>query len=459
MLIRRAELLDGRVVDVRVRGKTIDAVGELAPVADERVIDARGGLLLPGLNDHHVHLFSLAASLDSVRCGPPEVNDADTLAARLSAAQPRASDGWIRGFGYTDHVAGPINRAWLDRCVPHHPVRIQHRSGRLWMFNTAGVKRLSTQLDGLADGRVFDQDRELREFLPTATPNLEAASQLLASFGVTGITDMTPTNDPSNADAFSEAQHRGSVTQNVSLAGTAALNDMPPTPALRLGPTKVHLHEATLPAPSALVATIAHSHDVNRAVAVHCVTEAELAFALSAFEQAGVTAGDRIEHASSTPPVLLDAIAELALTVVTQPNFVAERGDAYLHDIADAEQPWLYRCKTFLDRGIPLAGGTDFPFGHPDPWRAIHAAVERKTAKGVPFTPQEALTPEQAIALYLGGLEAPTRVRHPAVGATADLCLLDAPWRVVRERLDNTDVRGTWCRGELVYDCVDQPPL
>ncbi len=56
MLITGAELADGRVRDVRIRDGTIVTVESgLDPVAEERVIDARGRHLLPGAIDVHVH--------------------------------------------------------------------------------------------------------------------------------------------------------------------------------------------------------------------------------------------------------------------------------------------------------------------------------------------------------------------------------------------------------------------
>ncbi|WP_226022102.1 dihydroorotase [Halomicrobium salinisoli] len=56
MLFRNATLADGRERDVRVDGETIAAVGEdLQADGDERVIDAAGKRLLPGMIDAHVH--------------------------------------------------------------------------------------------------------------------------------------------------------------------------------------------------------------------------------------------------------------------------------------------------------------------------------------------------------------------------------------------------------------------
>ncbi|TMA34723.1 MAG: hypothetical protein E6J87_06010, partial [Deltaproteobacteria bacterium] len=47
--------------------------------------------------------------------------------------------------------------------------------------------------------------------------------------------------------------------------------------------------------------------------------------------------------------------------------------------------------------------------------------------------------------------------RAIAVGAAADLCLLDRPWRDARTRLASGDVRATWCAGERVWQRGGEP--
>ena len=435
MLIIRAERYRHGVCDLRIEAGRVTEFGTLQPNPGERVIDAQGGALLPGLHDHHIHLLSYAASLNSVRCGPPTVCSQVDLIQRLHDARP-SDTGWIRGFGYHDSVAGEIDRYWLDRYGPAVPIRIQHRSGRLWILNGAAIDQLPVQVD--PSGRLYDQDVQLRESLPHVDPHVCDASKRLAGYGVTRITDMTPSNDNTTATLIAALQRRGELLQHVQLAGPAELET--------LGPTKIHLHESALPTFEDLCSIVSTSHAQERNVAVHCVTEAELVFALAAIREASPRPGDRIEHASVTPPALLEQILELGLTVVTQPNFIAERGDAYLVDVPEHEHPWLYRARGFLNHGIPLTGGTDAPFGHPDPWRAMSAAVTRKTANGHVLGPDEALTPEDALALFLD----PER----DVDGAADLCLLDAPWAVVREDLAAHRVRATFRSGEQIYDRV-----
>ena len=155
--MRNAEI-DGTRADVRIRGGVVAELGRLAAAEGEEVVEAQGGALLPGLHDHHLHFLALAAARSSVRCGPPEVCDRDQLRAALVAAP--AEQEWVRGVGYHESVAGELDRAVLDGFVPERPVRIQHRSGKMWFLNGAALR--SVGLDPGGDGRLFRQDEWMR---------------------------------------------------------------------------------------------------------------------------------------------------------------------------------------------------------------------------------------------------------------------------------------------------------
>ena len=433
LLIRDAELGSSRA-DVRCRGGHIVEIGAgLVARADEELIDARGGALLPGLHDHHIHLFALAAARRSVQCGPPEVADLEALAWALANA---GGSGWIRGVGYHESVAGMLDRRALDAIVPERPVRIQHRSGKMWFVNSAAAHILG--LDAAFHGQLFRRDDWLREHVDTDV-DLAAVSRELASYGVTGVTDATPSNDNATAAEIAAA----GVRQRVCPMGGDALSQ---------GTLKIMLDEYALPDFDALRARITHAHARGRPTATHCVTRTELVFALSALIEAGTIPGDRIEHASVTDEATMLLVVQSGVTVVTQPNFIAERGEQYLADVDPADHRHLYRCRSFLDAGVPLGGGTDAPFGKPDPWAAIRAAVTRRTADGRVIGPKEALSPERALALFTtpagepGG--APRRI---AVGEAADLCLLDRGWKEARESLRHEHVAATVLGGEVTF--------
>ena len=462
MLLKDTELLDSRFktsrTDVRLSAGKVSGLGALSPLANEEVIEANNSLLIPGLNDHHAHLVSYAASLNSIKCGPPEVNNPEELI--LTLHQAPGSD-WLRGIGFHDSVCANIDRVWLDQHGPYRPIRIQHRSGRLWVLNSLGLALIQERADALAgherrrlkveNGRLYDVDELISNLTRSDPPALMTASQRLAKFGVTGVNDMTPANDPASLSWFSNLQADGKLRQKVMMSGRPELSECSFSDSLALGSTKVHLHDTDLPDFAELVDLIRNSHSQSRSLAVHCVTEVALVFTLSAMRAAGFSKDNRIEHASVIPPELIQQLQELELTVVTQPNFVHEKGDMYLKEIPLSEHDYLYRCRSLLDAKVPLAFGTDLPFGEPDPWSAMRAATERRTWGGKILNSAECITPEQALKGFLGALESPFEARQVAIGADADLCLLDAPWQEARNDLDARHVKLTIITGEVVY--------
>lgn len=460
LLLREVEV-GGSIVDVRLEGgRVVELAPALEPRAGSHVIDGRGGALLPGLHDHHLHLLSLAAALESVVCGPPAVQHEAELRGALEDAARRAAPGWVRGVGYHESVTGVLSRERIDAWVADVPVRIQHRSGAVWMLNSAAIAALGLQRApdregverdsrGRPTGRLFRMDAWLRERLGAEhPPDLAAVGALLARRGVTGVTDATPDTGRGARSLVAEATRRGLLRQRVHWMGAEA--EPGPSDALRRGPVKILLDDARLPSPEALAKRIAGARARN--VAFHCVTRAELVVALAALGEAGALAGDRIEHASVAPPDLVAQIRDLGLTVVTQPNFVWERGDVYLEEVAPGDRPWLYRCRGFEAAGVPLGAGTDAPFGEADPWRAMRAAVERRTRCGRELGAAEAVSPERALALFTTPASAPGgEPRAVAVGIAADLCLLRVPWRIARQRLSSDQVSATIVGGEVVW--------
>ncbi len=462
MLITNAEIGGAAPFDVRISDETISEVGRVVERrGGEPVLDAAGGALLPGLHDHHLHLLALAAALSSVPCGPPHVRDAAGLARALRCA---ARDGeWIRGTGYFESVAGELGREQLDRIVPDRPLRIQHRTGALWMLNSAGVDHLGLDRGadapgverdaaGRATGRLFRLDAFLRERLGSdEAPGLAEAGRRLARCGVTGVTDATAGAGTAQVALLAAAAGRGDLPQRILAMGSLALSD-PVHPRVSRGAVKMQLAEDALPDFGEAERIVAQAHAAARSVALHCVTRAELVFAAAVLDAAGSRAGDRIEHAAVAPPDAVALLARLGVCVVCNPGFVRERGDDYLAHVDAEDVPWLHRGRGFLAAGISLAAGTDAPFGDPDPWRAMRAAVERRTEAGAVLGAGERLSPEEALALFVSPAEAPGGApRRVAPGEAADLCLLDRPWREAREQLSADCVAATLAAGRLVW--------
>jgi predicted amidohydrolase YtcJ len=428
LLVRGAELDGTRRADVRIDGAVVTEVG---PALDRRpgeaVLEARGGALLPGLCDHHLHLHALAAHVRSVPCGPPDVTTSAALGAALSGA--RADEqGWVRGVGYHESVAGLLDADTLDRLHAARPVRIQHRSGALWLVNGAAATALGLaagdhpgierDAGGEPTGRLWRADDWLREHLPaTGPPHLAEIGARLARLGVTAVTDATPDLDRAAIDVLTA----GALPQRVLLLGVPLGVPAP-------GPYKIVLADSDLPEFGALAERIRAAHGESRAVAVHCVTREALVLLLAALDETGTRPGDRIEHAALVPAELLPRIAELGLRVVTQPGFLAHRGDDYLRDVPAADHPDLYRLRSLADAGIRCTPSSDAPYGPLDPWAVLRAAARRRTPAGRVVGADERVSVREALAGYLSTPDDPGGpVRRVRPGADADLVLLHGP--------------------------------
>ena len=442
MLIRKAEVA-GEICDVRLAdGRVAEIDTGLARTDGEQVADADGAALLPGLHDHHIHLNASAVALYSVRCGPPQV---DNEAQLIAALHKEPGDHWLRGIGYHASVAGEIDRAWLDQNGPQRPIRIQHRGGRMWVFNSRAIALLP--IDIPQDGRLVDGDIIVRQALGNKRPDLKPLVSRLLAYGITGVTEVTPGNDQTDLAHYCAA----AMPLNLCIMGGTGLHAAAGVKGAGVGPFKIHNHDHDLPSLDQLASDIRIAHNHGRAVAIHCVTRAELMLSLAAIEDAGVHSGDRIEHGAIVDQAGIEWIARLGLTVVTQPHFVAERGAAYLRDVEKDDIPHLWRIKSLADAGIKLAAGSDAPFGDHDPWRSMASAVVRPKGLGA----AEALTPEEALALYTKPIDdAGGEARRITIGSKADLCLLDRTWSAARTNLSDVRVRATWVKGRLVHEAM-----
>lgn len=411
-----------------------DRIAEVGGVRPRGVdeFDAAGARVIPGLHDHHVHLRAWAAASTSVHVGPPDVTTAEQLARALQAEDRRlAADEWIRAVDYHESVAGELDRDALDAIVSGRPVRVQHRSGILWVLNSAALAAVG--LSG--DGRLSRQDEWLRARVPPLTLDLVAVSRVAATWGVTGFTDATPQDSDTGL-----RQLTGSVVQRLHLMSAPGVEPVGLEGAT-LGPAKVLLDDDRLPSLDELTDIIRDSHSSGRAVAVHCVTRVQAVLAVTAFSDAGTASGDRIEHGSVLSPELLPRLRQLGLTVVTQPGLVWSRGDRYVADVEAEDRPNLWRLASLSDAGVKVAAGTDAPYGDPNPWLHVRAATDRATRDGQTLGPDERITRGEALALFQGFPDDPSRPRTIAPGQPADLCLLAGD-----------EVVATIVAGRVVYE-------
>ena len=297
---------------------------------------------------------------------------------------------------------------------------MQHQTGSLWVLNSLALDALGEGDDpaGLErdTGRLWRGDAWLRSRIGADLPPLAPIGARLAAYGITALTDASVTTDAAAAEILANAHRRGDLPQRLMLMSGGPLA-APADGAFAVGPLKVLLDDHSLPDFDDFAARIAAARVQGRAVAVHCVTAAELALSLAVFEAAGAQIGDRIEHGGVIPPDAVDVLRRLGLAVVTQPAFIRERGDRYAADVDPADQPDLYRCRSLLDAGVPVAASSDAPYASPDPWVGIAAAVHRTSRGGAVLGAGERVSPARALSLYLEIPPAPAA--RPAVSPWA----------------------------------------
>lgn len=434
LVIRNATDIDGQPVAVAIRDGQVVEWGVVARWAGPE-LDADGGLLLPGFHDHHIHLLATAARLQSVDLSGLVTED-DVVRAIRRGVDRAGPSGWLRVVGYDERAAGLPDAVRLTQWLPHCPLRLQDRTGALWVLNQAGLERLGPgpypagvelAARGQPTGRIWREDVWLRERIGARLPELGPLGEAMLQAGITGVTDAGAGNGAEEAGLLAG----GGLRQRLTVMGCA---DLLPGRGYGVGPVKIAFDERDLPAVDQVSAIVRDARRMARAVAAHCVTLAELAVYLTALDQAGgAVLGDRIEHGGIIPAGLIGEIAARGLTVVTQPAFIQDRGDRYRAMVDAEEMDDLYRLRSLIDGGVAVAAGSDAPYGSLAPLAAVQAAMKRRTRMGDVIGQRESVDLRAALGLYLGTPEAPghPRWRLPA-GHDADLCLLSGQGQDLR---------------------------
>jgi predicted amidohydrolase YtcJ len=483
ILVRNVSIGCRSGLDVRVGPQTVLEVGPgLVLRAGEDVLDGAGGALIPGLHDHHVHLRAVVAARQSVDVsGLARPTDFDKVISSAAAnTSPGAS---LRVIGWHETRTGSLDRYRLDALSGRALLRVQHRSGALWVLNSAELDRIGAMGSGLPGierddqgeptGRLFRLDGWLRgrsnsdDSVESFARGLRAYAVECAQFGVTGWTDATPDREPDDVSELSSLAEAGVFQQRLVLMTPPA---GPPAPLgedgglagqLEVGPAKVMLDDTVLPGQHELADFIRSAHGAGRVVAIHCVTASQLIVAVAAFEIAGTADDrigcDRIEHAGVVPPGYAQRLARLGLAVVTQPGFIRTRGDDYLREVAAAEQEWLYPAATLMRAGVKVAASTDAPFGPADPWQCIASAVTRECPDGQVVGAAERVSPHRALRMFWAAPEDVRRTRTVSPGQPAELCLLHVPLREALAGLPVVPVRATLLRGLLAKPLLAPP--
>ena len=477
-----------------IEGDRVVAVGEAASVRRQAPsgadrYDLAGGLLLPGLADAHLHLGELARSREAMDAG--FVGSVGDLQERLRSYARGRPEGPLVAMGLSLELLA--ERRWptpaeLDRAVRDRPLVVYHASGHAAVPNSEALASLPPSFAPSVPGLLREEELQLvRPLLERAAPlsrqALGETAQALSRFGLTAVgavnagtheltllDELAASGDlPLRVRAYPPAPTRGPLPSfpvadagaSVAVVGSKAFLDG------AFGPRTAALDEPYSDAPT--TCGIERGEDRDLGAWVEACRGAGLVPALHAIGDKAVRrathllssrsegpCGARIEHASLTPPPLLELLRRSRPWVVVQPGFVVS--DHWLPErLGWARARWAYAFRSLLDVGVPVAGSSDAPFDSPDPWWGMRAAVERRDAHGRSAnpTPDQALPEAEALRLYSEGahralgLEASSPL---APGSPAELVVLAAPTLTEGIRRGARAVRSTWWRGRPVFE-------
>ena len=201
----------------------------------------------------------------------------------------------------------------------------------------------------------------------------------------------------------------------------------------------------------------------------HAIGDRAVREALDAFGEARRRNGPsanrhHIAHVQVVHPHDVPRFAELDVTANLQTlwaSFEPQMIELNLPVLGDERAAWQYPFADLARAGAELASGSDWPVTTPDPWAALHVAVNRTLPPGdadyTPrvFYPAQALRLEQALASYtsgsarINGHDSAGRIK---AGFDADLVVVDRdPFASPAELISETRTRETWVRGRRVF--------
>jgi len=170
---------------------------------------------------------------------------------------------------------------------------------------------------------------------------------------------------------------------------------------------------------------------------------------------AGLPARNRIEHAQVVDPADIPRFRKLGVIASMQPNHLLTDMNWAEARLGPERAKYSYAWKAFLDAGVPLAFGTDYPVEPVTPFRGLYAAVTRKNEAGTKeYFPENKITRGQALYAYTQGSAyaefAEKRKGKLTPGYDADFILVDRDlYKVDAPKILKTVVRETWVGGKL----------
>ncbi len=456
-------------------------------------VDLEGAFMMPGFNDAHLHLGEGARHVRSVQLAGAR-SLAEALARIEQAAQQAPSGSWLTGGGW-DETLWPSralpSRHDLDRATGDHPAVFARTDIHIAVANTWALRIAGITPSTLAPpGSAIDRDAAngptgiLREHAardlverhippPSAEDRLRSLRIVLADAVAHGITSVQDNSVDEDFAALRTLHSAGELPLRISewLPFDAPLADLerrraaaPQDRFLRTTMLKAFLDGSLGSRTAAMLAPYADSSStgiplytqprltamaMERAAAgfqlgFHAIGDRAMAMAIETFQalnEAGYSQlRPRIEHAQTTEASAFAAAGAAGAIASMQPNHLLSDIRWAAGRLGPKRAQYAYAWRSFVQAGVPLAFGTDYPVEPITPFRGLYATVTRRPETGGPaFHPEQCLTAAEALhactqgAAYAEGTESWKGLLIP--GHVADFTVLD------RDLLQFSDAR------------------
>ncbi len=498
----------GKVLAV---GKTESMMLLAGPHTRLRDLDTAhtGTFIFPGFNDAHTHLGG--AGRTRLNIDLTGVKSLATMLDTIGTAAKEAPEGhWLTG-GNWDHTlwAQKIlpTRQDLDKVSGGHPTFLNRIDGHIAIANSAALtaagvtgKTKAPQggaIDLDASGeptgilRESAQDLVYKVIPPPGHDERRRGDELAINdalaHGVTSVQDFSNWED---FLIFEEMEKEGKLNLRISewlpfkdslesLTKMRAHHD-PNDPLLHTGMLKGFMDGSLGSRTAAMKAPFADDAantglpqfdqpELNKLaderakagfqLGFHAIGDKAAAMALDAYAQPGVSriARNRIEHAQVVDPADIPRFAKLGVIASMQPNHLLTDMNWAEDRLGPQRAAYSYAWKAFLDAGVPLAFGTDYPVEPVTPFRGLYAAVTRMNEAGTKeYFPANKLTRGQALYAYTQGSAyaefAEKRKGKLVRGFDADFILVDRDlYKVAAPAILKTKVLSTYVGGREVF--------